>query len=492
MKRNTLFCRLMLLVASAIWAQGALAQVGALQKQSDFSPKPVSDATMRADIEAADRWVRDYYAAWVDPENSAFRATWRRAVIDARRQAGRVRNTADWQLVLRRLLGVARDGHVQFGLSSYPQTVRWAGVSVALNGDSFTLRSMEHTELDGAKLIACDGAPIQTLAKRRLDRYQVDWTNPSERQYGVSRLFVDRGDTLLRPIHECRIRKNGKTWLWRPVWSERAVADVRRAANTAARLGTGRSSFDVRMTAERGLWISVPSLADSAAARRQRDDIASDARRLSTATHIVFDVRGNSGGSSELGDALLLTTLGWPELPVASAADAKEMWRVSPGIVRVLEAARVATAADDPESIAFFDKVLPALRAAAAAGLTIVADPREAARPSAPQARAAVPKHPPIFVLTDGDCFSSCILFVNRVRALGGLQVGDPTNRNGQYGEIYFNRMLPSGMGSLVLPLAIERSPDELRGGRPPDLPWTGDMSDQRGIETFIARKVSG
>lgn len=483
--------RCLLAVAGFVsWADIAHARSEPPKPLVDFPPKTISIVTVEKDITAADRWVRDYYAGWVDPDNRDFRHDWARAVVDARRQARRVGNVADWQLVMRRLIGVARDGHAQFWRTSYPQTVRWAGVSVASSGDGYTLRSSEQADLDGAELVACDGVPTRVLVKRRIDRYHADWTNPSERQRAVARLFVDQGETLFRPIGQCQVRKNASGWTWRPTYSERAFADVRRAANAVARRGTGPSKFIVRTTPEGGLWIAVPSLMDSVAAARQREDLAGDPSRLSAATHLVFDVRGNGGGNSELGDALLMTALGLKSLPDAGGPASQKMWRASPGIVQLLEAARTKLTTN-PEAIASLDKVLPPLRAAVAERQTLIRDPYATTPASAASPTTVAPKLPQLFVLTDGDCFSSCILFVNRVRALGGLQVGDPTNRNEPYGENWFERALPSGLGSIGLPLAIDRTPDELRGGRTPDLGWDGDMSDQRGIENFVNSKVS-
>lgn len=485
------FNRCLLAVAGLVsWAGIAHARAEASKPLVDFPPKSISPVIVENDIAAADRWVRDYYAGWVDPDNRDFRLKWARAVVDARRQAERVSNVADWQLVMKRLIGVARDGHAQLGRTSYPEIVRWAGVSVASSGDGYTLRSSEHAELDRAELVACDGVPARVLVERRIDRYHADWTNPSERQRGVARLFVDQGETLLRPIGQCEVRKNDRACTWRPMFTERALADVRRAANAVARRGTGPSEFVVRTTPEGALWIAVPSLMDSTAAARQRADLTSDPRRLSGATHLVFDVRGNGGGNSELGDALLMTALGLKNLPDAGGPLTQKMWRASPGIVQLLEAARTASTTN-PEAVAFLDKVLPPLRTAVAERRTLVRDPDATASPSATAQTTVVPRLPRLFVLTDGDCFSSCILFVNRVRALGGLQVGDPTNRNEPYGENWFERTLPSGLGSVGLPLAIDRTSDELRGGRAPDLPWAGEMSDQRGIEKFISSKVS-
>lgn len=490
MKIGTINRCLLVVGGFVSWAEIAHAQSEAPKPVVDFPPKTISIVTVENDIAATDEWVRDYYAGWVDPDNRGFRHDWARAVVDARRQAKRVGNVADWQLVMRRLIGVARDGHVQFGRTSYPRIVRWAGVSVASSGDGYTLRSSEHVDLDGAELIACDGAPARILVKRRIDRYHADWTNPSERQRAVARLFVDQGETLRRPIGRCQVRKNDRAWTWRPIFRERASADVRRAANAVARRGTGPSEFVVRTTPEGGLWIAVPSLMDSVAAARQRKDLTDDPRRLSAATHLVFDVRGNGGGNSELGDALLMTALGLKSLPDAGGSASQKKWRVSPGIVQLLEAARIKSTTS-PEAIAVLDKLLPPLRAALAERQTLVRDPYATAPASAAPPTTVAPKLPQFFVLTDGDCFSSCILFVNRVRALGGLQVGDPTNRNEPYGENWFDRALPSGLGSIGLPLAIDRTPHEVRGGGAPDVAWDGDMSDQRGIERFISSKVS-
>ena len=176
-----------------------MAQSEPLKPQANFPPTTISIVTVENDIAATDRWVRDYYAGWVDPDNRDFRRDWAHTVADARRQARQVRNEADWQLVMKYLIGVAHDGHLQFGRTAYPKVVRWPGVSVASSWDSYTLRSSEHVDLDGAELIACDDVAANVVVKHRIDRFHADWTNPSERQRGVARLFVDQGETLLRP-----------------------------------------------------------------------------------------------------------------------------------------------------------------------------------------------------------------------------------------------------------------------------------------------------
>ena len=96
-----------------------------------------------------------------------------------------------------------------------------------------------------------------------------------------------------------------------------------------------------------------------------------------------------------------------------------------------------------------------------------------------------------VFVLTDGGCMSSCIMFVQQVKRMGAVQVGDPTNRNTRYGEEWISQPLPSRIATLYVPSAIfdwrSRELSSL-----PSLPWNGSAVDEAGLRTMISRAADG
>jgi hypothetical protein len=165
-----------------------------------------------------------------------------------------------------------------------------------------------------------------------------------------------------------------------------------------------------------------------------------------------------------------------------------KQWRASPEVVRILEDARSNAIGKRPEVVSFVDAVAPAIRQAVARGAPLAVDPQ--ARP--PTTRAApAPRRGAttgaVFVLTDGACFSSCILVLNRLKAMGARHVGEASDRNAIYGENWFEGLLPSRLGRVSLPLAIFGMSEAELGGAPPDLPWTGAADDQAGLAAFIA-----
>ncbi len=201
----------------------------------------------------------------------------------------------------------------------------------------------------------------------------------------------------------------------------------------------------------------------------------------------MLDVRGNSGGNSQLGTALSATLWGDGSVIPEPAPARPKRWRASRQLVDAMRAARSAQA-NNPELVAFVDRALPAIEAGLGRGEALVADPGVAADTARRERRRPRPARTgPVFVLTDGGCGSSCIMFVNEVRRMGARQIGDPTDRNTVYGEQWVAMPLPSGEAELRLPNAVYGWAESELGGAAPDLQWTGTATDEAGLRAFIA-----
>jgi hypothetical protein len=70
---------------------------------------------------------------------------------------------------------------------------------------------------------------------------------------------------------------------------------------------------------------------------------------------------------------------------------------------------------------------------------------------------------------------------------MGAIHVGDPTGVHTYYGEAMFQRALPSGLGKLMLAVAINAYPAGELGGETPELPWDGAAADEAGLRAMIA-----
>ncbi len=224
------------------------------------------------------------------------------------------------------------------------------------------------------------------------------------------------------------------------------------------------------------LWIRAANFQLDAAGEASLVDMLARLEKLPPPRRIVFDSRGNGGGSSDTGDRIFEAATGGLDYDKDGLDQRPRMqawWRVSPQalaarepLVAQVEAAR---GADDPavkeeharwqrerEALARGERWVP--QGDGFPSLT----PAELARRHAHLARFAGP----VALLTDGSCYSACLDFADRVRAVpGAIHLGETTGFDSVYLDIGW-LPLPSG-NALVLPLKVWRN--RPRGN---DQPW--------------------
>jgi hypothetical protein len=442
-----------------------------------------------ADIEAMDHAVREVHIGYLDPAHPEMALAWDAAVREARARAAQVTNRPGWAAVLRRLGNSLRDPHasIRIGAESPPRKQAWTGQAVEYIAGRYWLRQADAGEDAAAEreLLACDGTPIDELARRRLDLEATDWSVPANRSLAVPRLLVDDGNPFLPRLQRCELRVADEGRVETLAWREATAAEIH-AAVQPYRRRRANERFELVFAEDGSAWISVPSFADSAGNAALREEIARQLERVRSAPYLVFDVRGNGGGSSQIASALSETLYGEGSLRPAPAFDRMKRWRASPRLLAALRQYRGAEPAN-PERDRFIDAVEPAIRSAVERGEALVDDPQSSSTDAPPAARRAAARTGPVFVLTDGGCSSACIMFVSEQRRMGARQVGDPTDRNTLYAEQWVSPVLPSGQAQFTLPSAWFGWPESERGGDPPDLPWTGRATDEAGLRRFIA-----
>ena len=447
------------------------------------------------DIGAIDRAVQEVHPGMADPASPDLATDWVESVRTARLRADDVTSRAAWAGTLRILVNTLRDSHavVRIAPQQPAPPLWWTGYAVEHIAGRWFLRPVNAPDAPTGelRLLRCGGRPIDAVAASQLDLTVTNWQVTANRSVAGARLLVDTGNPYVSRIAECTVsvdnrREQRIVFNWRLT----DAATVAAAVAPYQRRRTGQTRFGLDWQADGSAWLSIPSFADSQGNAALRAAVTRERDRFLRAPYVVLDVRGNSGGNSQLGTALSAALWGAGSVIPEPAPARPKRWRASQQLIDAMRGARTAQA-NNPELVAFVDSALPAIESALRRGEALVPDPGVASDNARRERRRPRPAQTgPVFVLTDAGCGSSCIMFVNEVRRMGARQIGDPTDRNTVYGEQWAMTPLPSGEAELYLPSAVYGWAESELGGGPPDVQWTGTATDDAGLRALIAAEA--
>ena len=386
------------------------------------------------------------------------------------------------------------DPHISVEPITPLPTPRWPGFLIARRGGLVLVVS--RAEKDpmlpplGAILDRCDGAGLEALMASRVLPYGLDQRVVANRYRAVAEALIDRGNPLAPPPSSCTFTVGGETKAYKLAYVD-VPADF--PARYEAALFGRPALLKWSEPAPGVVWIGIPSFDyDEPNASRLRpliDRLGSDAARLRDGRAIVFDVRGNTGGSSLWADEIR-NILWYPEQiakwgpPDPSGVD----WRASAG--------------NRDYMLALIDKVIPKVGSQSDTGLALTRIARGLSEAAAqkktywregnasPGAGGGLTKRRPtaekplfkakVIILSNGSCASACLDFADRILQMPGTYlVGFPTAGDGLTTESRAVT-LPSGHAILHFPMKIYR-------GRPrgdmeyyePDAAFDGSWTDE-------------
>jgi hypothetical protein len=200
---------------------------------------------------------------------------------------------------------------------------------------------------------------------------------------------------------------------------------------------------------------------------------------------VVFDLRGNGGGDSSLGNRALAALFGTPFADRAAQAGGAEEYMVADAnTVAVLK--RYAATPEYAASKDQFEASLDKVEAAIARGEKLALVDGEAGAADQPLAPLVRPHGPRIAALIDRTCFSSCMNFLQQIRAIGdSVVLGEPTLGYSPFGEIS-SVALPSGQGKLRIPTAWFKTAQATREPFLPDLAYAGNLADDAAVQRWV------
>ena len=441
--------------------------------------------------------IADSHPGPVDVENPGFNARLDAGLALALERAETADSYEHWYFAMQAFVASFDDGHL--GLKDWAPmghrwTADWPGFLTGLRVDDggerheVVYRQDETAPPMGAVLVACDGQSAEALAAEIIGKGVGRWSMASRQAAYAGTLFVDQHNPWVRRPAQCEFRTGEVVRSYTLNW--RDLPDgVRDAGLAAARSPRFTTGIELRPW-NGGQWISLggfngdPASADGVGLTALTVEVAARADEIRSAPAVVFDLRGNNGGSSSWIYGLARSLWGedhvaWRQ-PESSAVD----WRASERNLAVIESYK-ALLGPDPEVQDWLSKISAGLTAARAAGEPLWR--QEDDEPRAAEPATPTPMRTRTWVLTDSGCASACLDAVDLLKALGAVHLGQETSGDTVYMEVR-DEPLPGGRVTARVPMKVYRG--RIRGNNQtyvPAHPWTGELADTAGIEAWIA-----
>ena len=414
----------------------------------------------------------------------------------------RARTVSSYEGYMATLAGFATgmgDKHIWSRPTFVVNLPRWAGMLVSKRGDTWIVSDAEESNkrLLGANLVGCDGVEVRALARKNLGAFRAVWSVGAQQIQSAPWLLVDEGNPFITRPKSCLFRHDGRdeavSLEWTRIKRESLLGRLKKA------VGAGAAGFGVRKAAQ-GFWIALQDL-ESDQARNVVKAVEEQKAMLREAAFVVLDLRGNGGGSSDMGRQIAKSLLG----PAAvderlgksdeNCEGADGAWRASEGNINNLQYLQTLpiVVQGSPEVQKIFSEVLQSARSARAQGkqfsASITCTPEPPPKPAATQVPSLFKGR--LILLTDNLCFSSCLSVTEDFRALGALHVGETTDAATHFVEVR-EQFLPSGYSLFSTLQSVYASAPVQLGPYEPAIPYNGDISDTPALEEWVTRTIVG
>lgn len=455
------------------------------------SPQNPWAAMAQADADFVAGWIERQSISAVYPADGAFKAklAMARRAFDA--ESARVDSYAGYRHALGSFVGSLQDMHLTLRHALTPSTYQWPGFMAVYRGGRYMVATQD-SDLAGQEITHCDDQPVEALV-RRVARYeQLIAGLESTRARAAPLLFRDAGSPFVPRPRSCRIGGRDVALDWQPVAASRFAADMRGVIAFTDRV-TNVTPFGAD-----GAWVrlGIFDMQTQTEGRAFRQLMA-DAPGLRDKSVIVLDVRGNGGGPYEWFMGFLRALYGkdYADYHARSRLEISHVYRATPAIMAFFGDDVAAETGDllPPADGTPFDKGYVKYRQAVQAGKTVFVTPPNARGVPKPAKEPVNPVKARVLVLTDYNCASACIVFVDELKRFPGVeQVGVETSVDSRTGTA-FGAPLPSGNGVIEVPVVTRDG--RARGDNIPQRPnrvFSGDILDTTAVKAWISEEILG
>lgn len=457
-------------------------------------------ATLRQDATAMHDAIASNHPGMVNPDDPQFAAHNEAQYELALERAKTADSFADYFYAMQHYVAAFDDGHLTYGVygATPDLETRWPGFIARDDGNKglvVTLSQPWSGVPIGARIKSCDGHDAFQIGKDRMGARFGRWELASQRNLLGAMVMIDTGDPYVQPIEKC---------VFETAEGEIDVAlEWRDGGDTFHSRynlfeSPERGDIGIRRLNDGGYWITLSTFTGNPESEEGRalsalvTQMTKQAAALRAAPTIIFDLRGNGGGSSqwsaEIAELLWGEGAFWrtPEPPMTV------IWRASEGNMQALQdglAERDANGNLPRATREWYERSIAGLKDAIATGDQhwIIKPDLDAGRNVDVNALAYHPPQGKVFILTDGFCMSACLDAVDLWTRLGAVPIGRETSADTTYMEVR-SVDLPSGLGAMSLPMKYYVG--RARGHNEPVEPihrFEGDMNDSAALEAWIS-----
>ncbi len=448
------------------------------------------------DAKAFRDMIADSHPGPVDRENPGFNALLESSFQAALARAKTADSYEDWYFALQAFAASFDDGHLS--LSGYAPMghvwrAEWPGFLTGLRDGRHTVVFSRDPAAPpiGAVLRSCDGTGADAFAADFVGLGAGRWKLASRRAAYAATLFVDQKNPYVTRPSVCAFEiEGGGTRDYRLVWRDLPDA-VRDEGFAAARSPRFTAPIELRPV-EGGYWLGLGSFNSDVSSGEGRElaalqtEVEAAAPAIREAGIVVFDLRGNNGGSSSWINGLVRAIWGKDWVDAKQPSSEQVEWRPSQANIDQIVGYH-ALLGDDPEIKRWLDLIEAGMRDARAKGqpLWLQTDDGDG-KPAVPAVAPTTAMKARVYVLTDYGCASACLDAVDVLKALDAVQVGQETSGDTVYMEVRY-APLPSGRVKAGVPMKVYRG--RARGNNETAVPahaWTGALGDTAGLEAWI------
>jgi hypothetical protein len=419
------------------------------------------------DIRAAHEMILASHPGPVDLEAPGFKAKAEETLAKALGLAARAETAGGYVFATRAYASGYGDPHVGFrttpGLDALREKsgdAQWAGLFIGWRDGvaSVTFAEPGAGADKGEELVSCDGRSFQTMMREDVFPFaQLPVEMPATWTINANAVLRASGNPFIARPKVCVFRgadgEHSAELRWRSLTMERY-----RELLPAAAFGQAPKPGVAEI--EPGVWwASLPTFdpqdpATTGALTQVIETIRNERERMLASRAVVFDMRGNSGGQSSWGNEAVNALYGPEYAAHAFKQNVRMFWRAEAGNAQsVRESIARQGQSRDAGPLGLLARRMDE---AVKKGEPLVAG-ASPPNPDPPQAPMRNPAKAQVFLLTDGVCMSSCLIFADTLLAFDGVRhIGYPTGADSDYTSIRM-RPLPSGHAQLIHPIMIWR-----------------------------------
>ncbi len=488
------------LLAGILWSLAAVgwAQIPDVAVETFHAPPdPHWRVIATEDVKAAYRLLKDNHpGAAPELHDAVFLQRLSAGYALALERAGKIDSYQGYLATLDGFATGMGDKHIWSRPTFVLNVPRWPGFLVSKQGNQWVVTDTETSQsaLKGALLQSCDGEAVAELARKNLGGFHAVWSVGAQQTQSAPWLMVDEGNPFIRRPGACVFDQSGKQVTVRLQWIRIKRDNLLPRLKAAG--GAGAAGFGIRKVGE-GYWIALQDLlSDQALVVEQA--VEQQKAQLREGRFVVLDMRGNGGGSSQIGRDIAVSLLGQAAVDGrlgpqgTSECGSDEIYRATRDNLTQLEYFRTTPVVVNggTEMQRLFARDAQQVQAALAAGREFSAPLHCPAPPSKPDPAKAPPSlmKGQLILLTDNACFSSCLNVTEDWLKLGVLHVGQTTDADTQYSEVR-EQYLPSGYSlfSTLQAVSGDQKPD---GPFDPTLVYNGNIADTAALEAWITGTV--